>query len=234
MQTMKSWSYSRLTVFEKCPYQAKLKFVDKIPEPEGRDRTPLERGIMIHTAAEDYIQGRRDDIAPELKHFVETLEGLREEYLAGRVEVEGDWAYDIDWTPCDWFDENVWLRMKLDVRQVIDVNQSKVIDWKSGRKDGNEVSHSQQGLLYAIGEFMRYPEIQATKVLFAYTDKNQKMERDYTRDKALRFLPSWHDRAVRATTAVEFPAKPNKMNCRYCPYGPNNGGSNECPWGVDV
>ena len=233
METMKSWSFSRLEVFEKCPYQAKLKFVDKIPEPEGRDRTPLERGIMVHDAAEQFVRGN-GPLIQEMKKFEDEFLDLRDAFERGEVICEDDWAYDHDWAACDWFGDDTWLRMKLDARRQLDINQSLVIDYKTGRKDGNEVKHSQQGLLYALGELMRFPETQAVRVEFWYTDKKQTMKRNYTREGALRFLPSWHDRAMRATTAVEFPAKPNKMNCRYCPYGPNNGGSNECPWGVEV
>jgi hypothetical protein len=31
---IKSWSFSRLTDFEKCKFLAKLKNIDKVPEPE--------------------------------------------------------------------------------------------------------------------------------------------------------------------------------------------------------
>lgn len=223
-----------METFEKCPYQAFLKFVEKRPEPDTRDRGPLDRGIAVHTAAEEFIRSEREDLIRELRHFDTELQELREQFQEGKVLTEDDWAYDTEWTPCDWWGETAWLRMKLDVRQQLDTNQVKILDWKTGRKDGNEVKHSQQGMLYAIGEFLRYPETAHVRVEFAYTDKNDRMKKDYTRERALRFLPTWHERALKATSTTDFQAKPNKINCRWCPYSPNNGGDASCPWGVEV
>jgi RecB family exonuclease len=234
MEMMNTWSFSRLETFEKCPYQAYMKFVLKRPEPETRDRTPLERGIMVHEAAEQYIRGERADLIKELRHFDGLLTELREEYPEQKVIVEDDWAYDMEWQPTDWFGEHAWLRMKLDAGRWLDENQMRVHDWKTGRKDGNEVKHMQQGQLYAIGAFMRFPELDHIEVEFDYTDKNDTFKRSYSREKAMKFLPNWTERAKKATETTDFPARPNTINCRWCPYSPNNGGDSSCPWGVEV
>jgi hypothetical protein len=106
-------------------------------------------------------------------------------------------------------------------------------DYKTGKKFGNEVTHNQQGQLYAIGSFMRYPTLEICDVEFIYLDHGIKSKKKtYTREKIMKFLPMWQKRADRLTSDEEFRPKPNKINCKWCPFGPQNGDSS-CEWGVD-
>jgi len=82
-----------------------------------------------------------------------------------------------------------WARIKLDALVHQDEQSARVIDYKTGKKWGNEISHSQQALLYAIGTFLRYPD--------------------------LEFVNS---RAVKMTTETEFNPTPSKSSCRWCSY----------------
>ena len=59
---LKTWSYSRLGVFEQCKFRAKLQYVDKIPEParplpEGKTEHANDRGTRVHEEAEIFVRG---------------------------------------------------------------------------------------------------------------------------------------------------------------------------------
>ena len=82
-----------------------------------------------------------------------------------------------------------------------------------------------------MGTFLKYPTVEVANVELVYLDQGTVTKKTYTREKAMKFLPSWNSRAKKMTTAEDFPPKPNKMVCMYCPFGPQNGDSS-CEWGV--
>lgn len=228
-----AWSFSRLTDFEKCPAMAHAKFVAKRPEPAGMERKHADRGLAVHKEAEDYVQGKTDTLPDSLKKFADLVNWYKELYATGIVEVEQDWAYDLDWQPTGWFDDNCWARIKLDLFIKHPDLPWEVVDYKTGKRWGNEVKHSQQGLLYAIAAFMRYPDMQRVRIRFLYVDEGKESpDRVYDRALVMRMLPSWDERARKFSFAAEWPYKPNAMNCRFCWYSPNNGGDSSCPVGV--
>jgi len=226
---VKTWSFSTLSVYEECAYRLFIAKVKKIQEESG---PAADRGTMIHTAAEDFVQGKTDDIIPELAGHEKGLAELKVLYDLGQVSVEGEWAFTIDWEKTGWMDANCWARIKLDVFVQMTPTYGRVIDYKSGKKFGNEIKHQQQGLLYAIGAFMRDPNLAEVDVEFWYTDLPLKdtTKKHYTRQQALMFLPGFHKRGVKMTTETEFDPNPSKMNCKWCAF--KKGEFPECKWGV--
>lgn len=217
---------------------AYFKYVEKRPQPERApdDKGELARlrGIAVHSAAEAYIKGEAAELDPLLGKVKDFVEECREQYAKGIVEVEEDWAYDLSWQQSDWFDTSCWLRIKLDVFIKWPDGTWEVVDWKTGKRFGNEVKHSQQGLLYAIAAFMRYPEMERVRIRFAYVDEGYSKPKEYDRATVMKMLPNWDQRARDFTFAQNWPVRPNTINCRFCPYSPNPGGDNSCPVGVEV
>jgi hypothetical protein len=233
-----TWSYSRLKTYEKCPYQLWLSAGEKRSQAH-MDRTAADRGTMIHDAAEAFVKGTGDFIK-EMSKFADYFKDLKVQYEAGTVTLEEEWGFNKDWEPCGYWDKDVWCRMKLDNFIMTAFNEKNEVitgiptDYKSGKKFGNEVAHNQQGQLYVLGSFMRYPTLEAVTVDFKYLDHGISAKpKMYSRAKAMKFLKPWDDRARKMTEATEFPPKANKINCKWCPYGPQNSGDNSCEWGVD-
>jgi hypothetical protein len=231
---IKTWSYSRLTVFEQCPLRAKLAFIDRIPEPErplppGKTEHANDRGTRIHEAAEMFVRGGVE-LIPELQHFLPEFENLRTLYAQGKVSLEGEWGINREWKPVAWMDRDVWCRVKLDAMVRLHPEQAVVIDYKTGKKSGNEVKHAEQGQLYAVGTANRNPELEEVIVEFWYTDQNEITSKIYDLDDIEHFRQKFHDRGITITSAMEFPAKPNIFNCKWCPYGPK--GTGHCQVGV--
>lgn len=232
--TVDSWSFSGLLQFEKCPYGTKLGRIDRVPRPnydEDPDH-PLTRGSRIHGYAEDYIQGKvaPDPVPKDLRGFVEELRQYRAMFEEGRVLVEQPWAFDKDWGETDWFAKDCWCRVKCDVVVQWDPKNATIVDWKTGKKMGKEVAHTQQAQIYAIAAFLKYPDLERVDVVFAYTDEFQPgtgkenkrgktTTKHYTRSAATAFLPKWTERGQRMTACINFQPKPNKANCTYCDYG---------------
>lgn len=226
MKTLTSWSYTSLINYEKCAYLAWLKHGEKVPEGENKYS---DRGIQIHKAAEDFVQ-KKGPMTPELEtHFGAEFKALQRAYGTGHVSLEGEWGFDKNWAPVDWRAKECWGRMKLDALVLPTPEYAVVIDYKSGKRFGNEIKHGEQMELYQLGTFIRYPNVQKVTVELWYVDKDELHRIDFTRAEGLRRLPIYNKRAVKMTTATKFPPNPNVFNCPRCPYGPNNTG--HCKYG---
>lgn len=229
---IKNWSFSLLKRFEKCPHEVYLDRIERQPKPAPKEDSPLIRGEVVHKAAEDYITNG-GPLIKELKKIEERLNKCREAYEEGRVEVEQNWFFDKDWATTSW--ENRVCHIKADyIEHELSMTSAHLIDWKTGKSWGNEVSHTQQAQLYAIGTFMRYTDLLTVRATFVYTDEGKEKSHVYTRTMLSALLEGYERRAERLLKATAFPYKASRSNCKFCPYSPNNGGTGSCPYAVEV
>lgn len=216
------WSFSTLKDFEACPYRVYLKKVEKQPEPEPEEgvESPLDRGTRIHEAAEAFVRGTGPMIR-ELRKFETEFIGLRAKYEAGKpmIELEQKWGFDKEWTPVDWSDKECWAMVKCDLVVHEDDRRILVVDYKTGKSRGNEVKHRQQMQLYGLSAFLRYTEPTLVTTELWYLDEGNKVTKTYNRSDVLPLLPRWEQRAKNLTEALVFKPKPNRGNCKYCPFG---------------
>jgi len=223
-----TWSYSALKVFEECPYRTYISRVKKVPEPSS---PAADRGTQIHNEAEDYVKGVLGEMPDSLKKFESQFVDLKHLFNEAQVELEGEWGFDLDWAPVGWMTRETWARIKLDALVHEDEQSARVIDYKTGKKWGNEIPHSQQCLLYAIATFFRYPQLQYVQTELWYLDKGETTVKSFTREQAMNFAPGFYSRAIAMTTCTDFAPNPSKNNCRWCSY--RKGDEPECGWGVE-
>lgn len=227
-----TWSFSRIQDFEQCKHRAKLKYLDKIPEPErplppGKTEHANDRGTRIHDAGERFVRGGIE-LIPELQKFKAEFEKLKALFAAGKVSLEGEWAMDRGWAPVAWKSSDAWLRLKLDAMVMLSKTEAVVIDYKTGRRFGNEVKHAEQTQLYQLVTFLRYPELETIHTELWYPDVDELATMTYTRNQGLRFKRSFEQRGDAMTTCIDFPANPNIFSCKWCPYK----GTEHCDKGV--
>ena len=231
--TISSWSHSKLGDFEKCKFLAWLKHDQKIPEPErplkpGQTEHANDRGTRIHQHAEDYVTGKVDAQIPEMREFAQEFDHLRRLYPSGIVSLEGEWAVNRDWVPTDW--RTGWHRSKVDAIVLPNKHSAIVIDYKSGKRFGNEVKHAEQTQLYALNAVLRYPELEEVTTELWYLDVKELIAATFTRAQILRFKANFDRRGRALTECTDFPPNPNVYSCKWCQYGPWNGG--QCQVGV--
>lgn len=229
---MKSWSFSRYEVYTKCPYRAKLQFVDRVPLPP---RPNADRGTMLHENAQAWVQGKQKDLDPALNTYRDELAALQPLFAQGKVQIEEPWGWSRDFGKfVGW--EQAWVRMKLDFRVELNDSHSLVIDLKSGRKSGNEIKHTEQGELYAVGEYLKSDgAVKQVDVEFWYIDQNETMPTSYSEDRIMSAIPRWLERGNKVTSG-HYPPKPNIYVCKFCPFraediqadGTNKGGNGAC------
>lgn len=226
-----SWSYSKLLDFEQCRYRYRLKHIDKVPEEKHE---AADRGTAIHQMAEDFVGGKIRSLPTELLKFDDDFLALRARYTEKRVSLEGEWGFDRQWEPTVY--KTAWLRMKADAvafDRAKDPTEAIVIDYKTGKKWGNEIKHGEQVQLYALATAIRQPTVKKITVELWYLDKDDLTNNVYTREQAISFIKPFDRRASlidKAHETGQFPANPNAFSCQWCPYGPNKG--KQCEHGI--
>jgi CRISPR/Cas system-associated exonuclease Cas4 (RecB family) len=226
VEHIRSWSFSRLLDFESCAYKAFLKHVKRIPDPNPR--TAADRGTGIHTEAELYVKGEAG-FTDNLKFFKKDFESLREHYKSGIVSLEGEWGFNEKWEPCSY--KTAWGRIKADAVVTLAPTHGVVIDFKTGKRFGNEIKHAEQCQLYSLGHVIRDPKIERVTTELWYLDQDEIARTEMTRGQVVNKLLKYYDlRMRRMTNATRFPPNPNVISCKYCPYGP--GGTGHCKVGV--
>ena len=224
MNTIKTWTPTSLDTFEQCRFRAKLRNIDKIPEPErpplpaGKEY-PNDRGTRVHDETDLYVKGTSDALPVEAKHFVDEIQAAREWAAQGLVEAENLWAFSEDWNTVgsnDW--KLHWGRLKIDLFVRLSPEEALVVDYKTGRRDGNELKHNDQTMIYGVAARARYPELQYVTTELWYFDQNDLAQRTYTAKQLDKLQRGVHRRAVEMTTTTSFPPNPSKHTCRFCPY----------------
>lgn len=274
--TVNSWSFSKLSDFEKCKKYFWLKHDQGIPEPQrplppGKTEHANDRGTRIHQSVEDYVAGKVDELCPEAERFFgPQIDLLRTMHEEGLVSLEGEWGVSPGWDVWDWSGqweqitdvkelglpiEKVsalpvrgsvnkayskgkdhyiwvppWLRLKIDALVMHDEKTATLIDYKTGRKYGNEVKHMEQLQLYQLTAFMRYPKLETIFAELWYTDQDEVTSVKFSRALGLRFQDKFSKRGDAVITTDRFPPNPSKFVCKWCQYGP--WGSGHCEEGV--
>lgn len=225
--TIRATSFSRLGVYEECPHRARLAYLEKVPElprpepPKGGEHAN-DRGSRIHDTCEFYVRGT-SRACQEMKFFMPEFDHARN-WFAKRsqdFEMENLWCYDTEWNqvgPKDF--ENIWLRVKLDLMLWVSPEQAIIVDYKTGKKYGNEVKHGQQLQLYLVSAFIRYPHLEKATAELWYLDQNEISRMTMTRQQGLRFFKNFDTRLHRMTSDEMFKPKPNGHSCKFCPYAP--------------
>lgn len=225
MKINQSWSFSKLGVFESCPYRYKLQHIDRVPDLQPK--TAADRGTAIHQEAEDYVTGK-SDFTHNLRFFKADLTALREHHAKGRVICEEEWAFDRNWHVTDW--KAGWLRLKCDGVCHLNKTHVAIIDHKTGKRFGNEIKHARQLQLYALCALIRYPNVEMVTCELWYLDQNELASFVMHRKQLKKYLQVFDRDGRSVTDAKSYPPRANIDSCKYCPYSPSKQG--ECPHGV--
>lgn len=169
------------------------------------------------------------ELLKELEGFRSDYEELRRLHGEGAVTLEGEWAVDVDWNPVAWNSTDAWCRMKLDAFVRTSATTARVIDYKTGKRMGNEFKHTEQGQLYQLATFLRFPELDHITVEFWYVDLNERDVKQYPRLQGAAYFDKYHKRLAAMTDCEDFPPNPNAFSCKWCPYR-----GNACEYGYNA
>lgn len=224
-ETLKSWSFSRYSLYQQCPLKCKLIHIDKLKEPPS---AALERGVRIHELAENYIKGvlPEDPMPEELRLFDKEIKSLRKAYTKKKAMVEEQWAFDSAWKAVGWFVG--WLRVKIDVAR-LKGKKLDMTDWKTGKfRDAKNVEYTEQLELYALAALLVSKNIESVQSRLAYLDEgvifpSRGKPMVWTRADIPALQAKWSDRVRPMLADTTFAPRPNKF-CAWCHFRKANGG----------
>jgi len=219
-----SWSFSRLNEWLSCPYKAKLKFVDKLKEPESQ---AFAHGSAVHKGIEMSIM----NLAPKIPFQISTIahEIIAEAataYKAGTGKVEESWNFKKDWTETVWNDwDGCFLRVKIDFFNKVN-NVTEVIDWKTGKyREYTVDDYKMQLKLYALATFKKYPEVDRVEAKLVFVEGDGHIEAmTFERDQ-LTTLSAYFDGMVDTMVKDKTFEPKASWKCKWCHWRKENGGS---------
>jgi putative RecB family exonuclease len=217
--TITAWSFSRINTFEQCARKARYEYIDGF---KSQTSAAMEHGSLVHDALERWVKygDPRPKILDEYwDYWGEHVEFLRE-IEAG---VECEWAWDERWKECSWFSGNVRCRVKLDVHYIEEEDGEDtlvVIDYKTGKlpkRYKGKASYDDQLDLYALGGFMKYPEIKKIRTELWYLKHNDDVVKNYTRKKFMPLLKVWEAKGKALMTETEWKPTVTQL-CGWCDF----------------
>lgn len=214
MKTLTAWSYSRWQTYEQCPLKAKLKFIDKLPEPSS---PPMERGSAIHKLAENYVRGDIKKLPPELK----LMKGKFKDLVKAEALAEEQWCFTRKWEVTGWFDANAWLRIKVDaLNPNLKTRTLLIVDHKTGRE---KPDHMAQLSLYAMGGFIKHTDMEVVDAQLWYLDSGVPRSMLFKRSELPALKKDWTGKTKAMLSDTTFAPRPGNY-CRWCHFSKAQGG----------
>ncbi|MDD2904632.1 MAG: PD-(D/E)XK nuclease family protein [Syntrophales bacterium] len=171
---MKQYSFSRLDLYDKCPWAYKKIFLDGIPRASNE---AMVTGKMLHALIADYLlrliskkqqtdwewaEGAAPkDASPDVLEIWQRF--YNSFILPPALEVYGvehQLAFDRNWQPCEFSSADAYFRMIVDFhfRQG---DLAVILDWKSNRAVPEKIDKDLQLRIYGWGlKQAVYPEVQ--------------------------------------------------------------------------
>ena len=222
VQKITAWSFSRWKAYDECPYSAKQKFIEKIKTPSG---PAMERGNLIHKAAEAFVKGDVKRLDPLLKPVASHIKRYKKLGAQSELEI----TVTNKWKPTGWFDTDAWLRIKVDLMLLIPKKKiitAEVVDYKTGKFKPDNEDYEMQLSLYAAGTFSTEPDVNVVDTKLLFTDHNEVVEKTYERDELKGLIKTWENRIQPMMNDTLFAPRPG-WYCRYCHFRKSNGGTCE-------
>ena len=204
-------SYSSLKQYENCPRQYhEVRILRKFKQGETE---ATRYGTEVHKAFEDFLM--EDKPIPEkYQQFHGYANPIK--HMPGTILCEQKLGIKRDFTPCDFFDKDVWFRGVPDVL-VIYKSTARLLDWKSSKS--SRYADTAQLELMAAMIFAHYPQVTKVRGGLVFVVARDFIKADYTRDQFAAIMSKWAGKATAIEAAVEHGVWNPKSGplCRYCP-----------------
>jgi len=206
-----AWSYSRLTSYETCPLKFKFTALDGIKEPGS---PAMDRGSAIHKEGEDYLKDVVKEVPESYAKIKEEMEYLKSRKAMSELEI----TFTKEWTPTGWFDDNAWLRIKIDVylsKETYDGKTVRIDDIKTGKNRGG---YEDQLELYCLAALIMDPAAKQAEANLLFVDSGEVLGTShgaYMQKDVEKLKKKWEKRVSPMFMDTLFSPSPNQY-CKYC------------------
>jgi hypothetical protein len=206
-------SYSSIKDFEGCP--RRYNEVRILKKFKSKDTEATLYGTAVHKAFEDFIK----DGAPlpasfaHYKPFVEPLAAY-----PGDIRCEEKMAIRADFSPCGFFDKDVWFRGIPDYLAISKSGKTaRVADYKTGKS--SRYADTAQLELMAAMVMLHHPTVDKVKGALLFVVVGDIIKAEYTRAQLPEILSKWAGRAGAIEMAVDVGVWNPRSSalCKFCP-----------------
>lgn len=212
-------SYSRYSMYEKCPAQYNYRYLEKSVDG-GVGGPAAQRGDRIHKGIEDYYL-LRGELPEEVSGTIRAkLEKMREVVQAGKCTVapEMEFALDQALEPTAFDAEDCYVRGFLDNVFIYD-SEIVIHEYKTGKV---YPEHDLQRALYGFVGLILFPRVEEIPVEGIYIDQNKVVTSKFMRAHLPAMTLMWRNRLDKMSIPI-YPARPG-LHCRWCPASKARGG----------
>ena len=205
-------SYSAIKQFENCSkqyYEVRILKKYKSSETEA-----TQYGTQVHLAFEEYIRDKKP-LPDRFAHYLPIVEPLTR--VKGEIKCEEKLGMRADFTPCGFFDKDVWFR---GVPDYLAINHqtgvARVGDYKTGKS--SRFADTAQLELMAAMVMQHYPKVEKVHGALIFVVANDVVKATYTRDQLPEILSRWGGKASMIEKVIEkgvVSARPSGL-CRFC------------------
>jgi hypothetical protein len=206
-------SYSSIKDFEGCPRRYhEVRILKKF---KSKDTEATLYGTAVHAAFEHYVRDKTPlpETFKQFKPFVEPLANSN-----GEIQCEAKMAIRADFTPCEFFDADVWFR---GIPDYLALNHEKklarVVDYKTGKS--SRYADTAQLELMAAMIMLHYPDIDTVKGVLLFVVISDVIKAEFTRAELPTILSKWAGRAgaIEKTVDVGVWNPRSSALCKFCP-----------------
>ena len=206
-------SYSAVKDFEGCPrryHQVRI-----LKQFKQKDTEATLYGTAVHKAFEEYIRDKTPlpESFANYKQFVEPLA-----QLDGDIRCEEKLGIRADFTPCGFFDKDVWFRGIPDYLAISKSGKvARVADYKTGKS--SRYADTAQLELMAAMIMIHHPSVDTVRGALLFVVVADVIRSEYTRDQLPEILSKWAGRAGAIEAAVDHGVWNPRSSalCKFCP-----------------
>lgn len=201
-----SWSYSKLSLYEKCPAQYRYRYIMKMPTQKG---AAASRGTEIHQSIENYLLGKAgpEGLHESVQKYAELFAGIK----AVKPFIERKFALDESWEPTEW--DGGYLRLAID-SYYLKPKEGVIQEWKSGKEYDD---HEEQRKLYGTVVLLSHPELKRAEVKTIYTDLGKAVKVTFEQDHVPDIIEEFDRRVGFMRYDDEMAPRPG-WYCRFCDF----------------
>jgi hypothetical protein len=212
------WSFTKLRDYRTCPKKFhEVTILKKFQE----SKTPaLDDGDRLHAAFTRRVE-KNIPMPTAYQEFNDWGDEAAKIMMPGQVNMcEKEIALTRELRPTGYFDNDVWVRIKIDLLKLFPHTNNQalaqVIDYKTGKPHEEII----QLALYAQGVFSSFRNVIAVRTEFWWTQIKDKTHEMFSRDDMTELwnelLPELHNMEV-AQQSNNYPAKKNGLCRAHCP-----------------
>jgi CRISPR/Cas system-associated exonuclease Cas4 (RecB family) len=217
--------------FSTCPKKFKLQYIEKI-KVESEPKLALYRGSFAHEILEHnfnydiapklnevFTQEEADKVIEMIKEFRNTPLGKATEKMINHPSSvrEEDFAFNSNLELVDFWDKYSWMRGSSDLYNV-DIIQPLIVDYKTGKDKSDDPDFGyEQGMVYAIYLFIKFPKVMSVKAVFIFIEHSTKKEIFYNRGDFAEYIRKLYDKTKKIENTEIFKENVSAL-CLFCDY----------------